>query len=304
MSAEDIISIAKGDTNINEKFEEVGKLEKHKEDAETLRKNILQTLEDYKESGVEKWELSMSCGLMLFSLMIPLHLETYGVKDKGVKSQEEKEKISNIYDKISVVSNTVEKFYRENIDKDWKQVFSGFAAEIACAVTLKRGGFDVYIPDKTDDTEGKIDLLAFDRDNMLFPIQVKSSSLLKDVVTEDLTQKSINYVEEQIVSKWDNKFNSGDSNIVASSRVKLQDMLNSTHGSCQQLLTYLSPVINKKNAINVIPILTAIPGGENEDSLYNYRNGSLTKMSENILAEKICDKLIEISYYHEGVEYV
>ncbi len=303
MSAEEIKSIVEGKNSIGEVFTNVESIRAPEEKGEILEKNIQRTLENYERAGVKKWELSMGCGKVLFSNLLPLHFEFDTLKDKKVKSQEDEEKIKSIQNKIGTVTYAVEKYYKKKIGNDWEQVFSGFAAEVACAMALKQGGFEVFIPDKDDDTKGKIDLLVFDKENTLFSIQVKSSSLLKNIVIEDLSRTSVDNVMGKVERVWDDRLESGDSAIIDSSATKLKEFVNTSYESCQILLEYLSPVVNKKNVINVIPIYVAIPGGGSERAMYNYRTGYVRRegqSSTSLLSDKLCDKLFSILDNHEG----
>jgi hypothetical protein len=174
-------------------------------------------------------------------------------------------------------------------------------------MALKQGGFEVFMPDKDDDTKGEIDLLVFDRENTLFPIQVKSSSLLKDIVMEDLLRTSVDNVMEKVERVWDDRLESSDSSIIDSSTLRLQNLLSASTEACQKLLGYLSQVINKENDINVIPIYVAIPGGESENAMYNCRTGYVRREGSSptsILSNELCDKLFLILDNHEGGGYV
>lgn len=314
MSIESLVSIVSGELPINEAYKEVKELEAPKE--ETLKERLEQVLENYKESNVEPWRLSMGCGKVLLSLAVPLHLERDAISDK--KRAEDKEAVdryNRLSDQINLVVDTVEIFYKKNINRDkgnWETVLSGFTAEIACAISLKQGGFEVYMPSEKDDKDGKIDLLVFNNsDNLLIPVQIKSSSLLKDAVIEKVSQQHhIKAVTRKISDKWNEKFDSCDTLLIDSSKKKLQEMVSKTTSSCKGLLDYLEPVTSESYDMGVVPIIVAIPGGESEEALYNSRTGSVargkgepTSYLSNILYDnilEICDEYLNSKKYKEG----
>ena len=208
MSTESISSIISAEESIENLYQKIEEL-KTPEGEQELKESVERMLEDYKESNIEPWRLSMGCGKILFSQAVPILLEEDIIRKKVMEGDKEaKDRYSNLDKQLHLIANTVEIFFRKNVkpDKgDWETVLSGFTAEVACAVSLKQGGFDVYIPSEEDDEEGKIDLLVYNNsDNILIPLQIKSSSLLRDIIVEQVSrEKDIEKVIKRIEQKWD-----------------------------------------------------------------------------------------------------
>lgn len=303
MSVESISSIVSGEKPIDSLYQELEEL-KIPEEEQEVKESVERMLEDYKESNTDSWRLSMGCGKILFSQAVPILLEEDIIRKKMMDGDKEaKARYSNLDKQLHLIANTVEIFFRKNVkpDKgDWEAVLSGFTAEVACAVSLKQGGFDVYIPSKEDDEEGKIDLLVYNNsDNILIPLQIKSSSLLRDIIVEQVSrEKDIEKVIKRIEQKWDKKLESYNANIIDLSAEKLIDMKKNTTNSSEGLLKYLKPIIAKDNGVGIIPVVVAIPGGESENAMYNCRTGASLQdknRSTSYLSNLLCDNIFAIS---------
>jgi hypothetical protein len=267
------------------------RLEKRKaleEENEILRENVIQTLESYLDLGMKNWELSMACSRLVFYNLLDLNLKRDEIEYKnirGVENQGDEEEIKRINRKASTIISTVGKFHDNNLRgyASWEQILRGTTAEVAVAMAYKQGGFDVFLTNEQDDVEGGVDLLVF-AENVLFTIQIKSSSFLKNIVVEDITpavnneliieevtkiiknpkreRKSLTQLEinnlitwslmEKVKEAWDDKSEDGDSELFELSRTRFEELSEDSAFSCEKLFDYLAPTTRflRKNKLN------------------------------------------------------
>ncbi len=223
-----------------------------------------QTKEKYKYHGTSEETLSMACGSYLTSAIINLNLNALEDPKKDEKLHNDVANVVKIIKEIHSHSNC-----------SWEEIKNGFFAEASVAVSLKIMGFEIYLPDPIDDTRGKTDLIAYDRkEKIILPIQVKSSSNLKGVVLDEITESNQKTILQHIVSNWDDKTQSMDSEKIGHAGEKLESLKTSLTESFGKMLEYLKPILSSKE-YKVCPILIAIPGGDScENSMFNTLTGA------------------------------
>jgi len=269
----------------------------HVETSERIEEEILAsyTVERYKHHGTSKETLSMVCGSYLTSALINLNLDALDNPKKDEKLHEDVARVENIIRGIHSHSGY-----------PWEEIRNGFFAEAAVAVALKIRGFEIYMPDFTDDTKGKIDLIVYDPgEKIIIPIQVKSSTYLKGVVLDEIREDNKKTILHHVSDNWDHKTQSLDSQKISYAQQKLESLNDSLVLCFDKMIEYLEPAM-KYEDYRFHPILIAIPGGDNcEESMFNTRTGAPVGVSnpfdKDSLSDIIYEKLEKI-IYPEGDE--